>query len=154
LVQITSGLFIWAVTTCRFIREGKRFVAKRLDTILNSSGSATIAPEKHLNEIYITVLRHSVSEEYTDEEKEELYYILRQILRSIVVLFSPLSAHPLSKLLCVTKEDVDQTLEDLHSILDVPKDQIRPLCLYHPLFRDFLLNKDRYKDPHFWVDER
>ena len=91
--------------------------------ILNSSGNAAMALEKHLNEIYITVLRHSVSEEYTDKEKEELYCILRQILGSIVVLFSLLSVHSLSKLLCVTKKDVDQTLEDLHSILDVLKDQ-------------------------------
>ena len=34
LVQIASELFIWAATTCRFIREGKRFATKRLDTIL------------------------------------------------------------------------------------------------------------------------
>ena len=154
LVQIASGLFIWAATACRFIREGKRFAAKRLETILNGSGGAAMTPEKHLNEIYITVLRHSVSEEYTDEEKEELYDMLRQILGSIVVLFSPLSISSLSELLCVMKEDIDQTLEDLHSILDVPKDQIRPLRLHHPSFRDFLLNNDRCKDPHFWVDER
>jgi hypothetical protein len=25
----TSGLFIWAATACRFIREGKRFAARR-----------------------------------------------------------------------------------------------------------------------------
>ncbi|KAH0558666.1 hypothetical protein GP486_004684 [Trichoglossum hirsutum] len=154
LVQLASGLFIWAATTCRFIREGKRFVAKRLDTILNSSGIAATAPEKHLNEIYITVLRHSVSEEYTDEEKEELYYMLRQILGSIAVLFSPLSIYSLSTLLRVTKEDVDQTLEDLQSVLDVPKDQTQPLRLHHPSFRDFLLNKDRCEGPHFWVDEK
>jgi hypothetical protein len=30
LVQSASGLFIWAVTACRFIRKGKRFLTKRL----------------------------------------------------------------------------------------------------------------------------
>ena len=30
LVQSASGLFIWAATACRFIREGKRFATKRL----------------------------------------------------------------------------------------------------------------------------
>jgi hypothetical protein len=154
LVQAASGLFIWAATACRFIREGKRFTAKRLDTILKGNGNVLIAPEKHLNNIYITVLKHSVSPEYTDEEKEELYYMLRQILGSLVVFFSPLSAHSLSGLLHVSKEEIDQTLENLHSVLDVPNDQSRPLRLHHPLFRDFLLNNDRCKDLNFWVNEK
>ena len=154
LVQIAGGLFIWAATAYRFIREGKRFAAKRLDTILQGSGSAVTAPEKHLDEIYTTVLEHSITPEYTDEEREELYCMLRHILGSIAVLFSQLSAYSLSRLLLVTKEDIDQTLEDLHSVLDVPKDQNRPLRLHHPSFRDFLLNNDRCKNPNFWVDEK
>ena len=154
LVRSASGLFIWAATACRFIREGRRFAARRLDTILKGSGSAVTAPEKHLNEIYITVLKHSVPPEYTDEEKEESYRMLRQILGSIAVLFSPLSAYSLSRLLCFTKKDIDQTLEDLHSVLDIPKDQKRPLCLHHPSFRDFLLDKNRCGDSNFWVDEK
>jgi hypothetical protein len=32
------------------------------------SGSTVTAPEKYLNEIYITVLKHSVSLEYIDKE--------------------------------------------------------------------------------------
>ena len=154
LVQIASGLFIWAATACRFIREGKRFAAKRLDAILKDGGSAATAPAKHLNEIYTTVLQHSVSPEYADEEKEEAYHMLRQILGSIVIIFSPLSLYSLSRLLRVTKENVCQTLDDLHSILDVPKDPTRPLRLHHPSFRDFLLDSDRCKDPNFWVDEK
>jgi hypothetical protein len=154
LVQIASGLFIWAATACRFIHEGKRFAAKRLDTILEGGGSTATAPGKHLDEIYTTVLEHSITPEYTAEEREESYYMLRRILGSTVVLFSSLSVYSLGRLLRVTKEDIDQTLEDLHSILDVPKDQNRPLRLHHPSFRDFLLNNDRCKDRNLWVDEK
>jgi hypothetical protein len=154
LVQIASGLFIWAATACRFIREGRRFTAKRLETILDGSGGAVTAPEKHLDEIYSTVLEHSIAPEYTKKEKEELYCMLRQILGTAAVLFSPLSVYSLSGLLHVMKEDIDRTLEDLHSVMDVPKDQRRPLRLHHPSFRDFLLNNDRCKNPDFWVDEK
>jgi len=154
LVLNASGLFIWAATACRFIREGKRFALKRLDAILNGSSSAVTAPEKHLNEIYIAVLKHSISSDYTDEEKEELCGMLKQTLGSVVVLLSPLSAFSLSRLLHLPKEDVDRTLEDLHAILDIPKDQTRPLRLHHPSFRDFLLNEDRCGDSSFWVDEK
>ncbi|OCK72991.1 HET-domain-containing protein, partial [Lepidopterella palustris CBS 459.81] len=154
LVHNASGLFIWAATACRFIRDGKRFAVTRLGTILKSSSTAINAPEQHLNEIYITVLQHSVSPEYTDEEQRELYSMLRDVVGSIVILLSPLSAHSLSRLLKIPKEDIDQTLEDLHSVLDVPKDQTLPLRLHHPSFRDFLLNNDRCKDPNLWVDEK
>ena len=109
--------------------------------ILEGSSISVIAPEKHLNEIYITVLSHSMSTDYTDEEREELCSMLRHILGSIVILFSPLSADSLSMLLHATKEDVDQTLEDLHAILDIPEDRTRLIRLHHPSFRDFLLDK-------------
>jgi hypothetical protein len=36
-----------------------------------------------------------------------------------------------SMLLCVAKEDIDKTLEDMYSILEVPKDYTQPLRLYH-----------------------
>ena len=78
---------------------------------------------------------------------------MRRILGSIVVLFSPLSINSLSRLLHVPREEVDQTLEDLHAILNVPDDQARPLRHHHPSFRDYLLNKDRCSDALFWVDE-
>ena len=47
---------------------------------------------------------------------------------------------------------MDQTLDSLHAILDIPKDWITPLRLHHPSFRDFLLDQDRCRDPNFRVD--
>ncbi len=152
LVQYACGLFIWAATACRFIREGKRFARKRLDIILKGNSSGVTVPGKQLDEIYLTVLKHSIASEYSDEEKEEVYDMLKHTLRSIVVLLSPLSASSLSKLLHLPKEDINRTVEDLHAILDIPKDPTRPLRLHHPSFRDFLLNRDRCVD--FWVYEK
>ena len=78
--------------------------------------------------------------------------MLKYTLRSIVVLLSPLSTSLLSRLLHLPREDIDRTFEDLYAILDIPEDLTRPLRLHHPLFRDFLLNKDRCGE--FWVDEK
>ena len=152
LVLYACGLFIWAATACRFIREGRRFARKRLDTILKGSGNAITAPEKHLNDIYLAVLKHSISSEYSDEEKEEVYGMLKHTLGSIVMLLSPLSTSSLSRILHLPREDLDRTFEGLYAILDIPEDPARPLRLHHPSFRDFLLNKDRCED--FWVDEK
>ncbi len=151
LVQNASGLFIWAETACRFIRKGKRFTKSRLALILESGATSISAPEKHLNEFYCTVLKHAISSDYNEEEKEGLCRMLRYTLGSIVVLLSPLSTYSLSRLLHIPKEEVDQILDDLHTILDIPEDSIRPLRLHHPSFRDFLLDKNRCGD-YFWVD--
>jgi hypothetical protein len=104
--------------------------------------------------IYLTVLKNSIHQNYTEDEKEDLYNTLRKVLGSVVSLSSPLSANSLATLLHMPKQDVDQTLEDLHSILDIPEDQTCLLRLHHPSFRDFLLDEHRCSDPNFWVDER
>jgi hypothetical protein len=71
--------------------------------------------------IYLTVLKNSIHQNYTEDEKEDLYNTLRKVLGSVVSLSSPLSANSLATLLHMPKQDVDQTLEDLHSILDIPR---------------------------------
>jgi hypothetical protein len=154
LVQNANGLFIWAATAYRFIHEGKQYAPGRLNTILAGSSTSVTAPDKRLNEIYATVLSQSVPPEFTNEEKEESYSMLRQILGCIVVLFSPLSVNSLRRLFHINQQEIYQTLDNLHTILDIPKDQIRPLRLHHPSFRDFLLNKDRCSNPNFWVNEK
>jgi hypothetical protein len=120
--------------------------------ILEHNSTAINAPEKHLDEIYTTVLRHCFPPEYLQEEAAELLSMLKSLLGSIVTLLSPLSIQSLSKLLGTSLDEVDQTLHDLHAILDIPKDSSCPLRLHHPSFRDFLLEKTRCKE--FWVDEK
>lgn len=57
-----------------------------------------------------------------DKKKKEFYYILRHILGSIAILFSLLSIYSLSRLLYIIKKNINQMLEDLYSVLDIPKD--------------------------------
>jgi hypothetical protein len=154
MVQIACGLFIWAATATKFIREGGQFAARRLHLILKHSKDVIAAPEKHLDEIYTTVLKHSIPLELSDEEKEELYSLMRLILGSIAALLSPLFQLSLSRLLSITKEDVNLTLGGVHSIVDVPKEQTSPLRLHHPSFREFLFDKNRCRDSNFLVDEK
>jgi hypothetical protein len=173
LVRSASGLFIWASTACRFIRGGRRFAADRLSVLLkdrsvddsaadpstddsSTDGAAidsAVTPEEQLNSIYTIVLENSALN-YTKPERKKWYKLLRQTIGAIILLSSPLSAFSLASLLDVQGEGIIRTLDDLHSILDIPKpkDRFRPLRLHHPSFRDFLLNKERC-GKHFYVDE-
>jgi hypothetical protein len=167
LVQSASGLFEWAATACRFIRDGRSFAADRLSIILkdvstnehSTDDSATdddakdgpaVAPEEHLNNLYITVLRNS-ARNYKKQEKRKWYKLLKTTIGTIVVLFSPLSPSSLAGLLGVP---VNRTLNDLHSILDIPEGHAQPIRLHHPSFRDFLLDQSRCTDSKFLVDKK
>jgi hypothetical protein len=134
------------------MREGL-FPEKRLRILIEGSTS-TATPEEHLNQIYVTVLQKSARLGYMEEEKQLLYSMLRDILGSIIILFFPLSADSLSRLLSIIKRKIDRALEGLHSILDIQKDPGHLVRLYYPLFRDFLLDKKRCGDPNFWVNEK
>ncbi|KAK0113061.1 hypothetical protein ONS95_014767 [Cadophora gregata] len=150
LVIHASGLFIWAATACRFIKDGEEFAEARLDEILEGTGFEG-APEQHLDQIYITVLQNSIPTTFRSAEKVRLYAIRRRILGSIIILFSALPSASLAKVISISEIRVTQTLERLQAILDFPKDVAGLLRLHHPSFRDFLLNKDRCGD--YWVDE-
>ncbi|KAH8674864.1 vegetative incompatibility protein HET-E-1 [Tricladium varicosporioides] len=148
LVYKSSGLFIWAATACRFINEGEEFAEDRLDEILEGT-SFEGTPEQYLDQIYLTVLQSSIPTTFRSPEKVRLYARQRRILGSIAILFSPLPAASLAKVISISRTQVTQTLERLQAILDVPKDITSLLRLHHPSFRDFLLNKDRCGE--FWT---
>ncbi|KAF9767226.1 hypothetical protein IL306_000228 [Fusarium sp. DS 682] len=158
LVENASGLFIWAATACRFICEARKIstIKERMKMLIHGFSSGG-GPEKKLDQIYTAVLQHFV-QGATDDEREELYFMLRQVIGAIAILYSPLAMEPLSRLLNLHLRDVQETLNDLHTIFYIPKHSSgqdpRPIRLHHPTFRDFLLNKDRCTDFNFFIDDK
>ncbi|KAH6714764.1 hypothetical protein BKA61DRAFT_674085 [Leptodontidium sp. MPI-SDFR-AT-0119] len=73
---------------------------------------------------------------------------------AVAVLSSRLSTQSLGRLLDTKPNVMDQTLNDLHAILEVPDDPTDPLRLHHPSFRDFLLDKKRCEDLHLGITEK
>jgi len=108
LVKNACGLFIWAATACLFIKNGKirRIIESRLTTILETSSSVveSSGPEKHLDQIYTTVLRQSIPADYSDIERKEFLKLLKDTLGSIVISLSPLSMYSLGRLLDIDPE--------------------------------------------------
>jgi hypothetical protein len=49
----------------------------------------------------------------------------------------------------LSNRQLDQTLHDLHFLLEVLESQEHPIRLLHPSFHDFLLSKQRCHDQHF-----
>lgn len=149
LVWDTSYLWFWMAVACGFVREGI-LVRQSLRTLV--MGNTT--PEDYLDEIYLTVLDSSLRASFTRQDITDFHGMVRDVLGSIVVLSSPLSVKSLSNLLSKSEKEVTWTANDLHALLDVPKDATHAIRLHHPSFREFLLSSQRCCDPYFWVDEK
>jgi hypothetical protein len=140
---------------CHFVLEGGVIARNRLDTMLaGSSSDAASSPKRSLDGIYSRVLRNALRDDFTAEEADLACGLLRTVIGSIVVLFSSFSAHSLGAMLDLTATEVQNILRDLHSIFDVPDDDLRPIRPQHASVRDYLLDKGRCTDPHFWIDEQ
>ena len=79
---------------------------------------------------------------------------LDELLDPLSSFFDTLSAVALSRLFDVRDRVISVTPRPLHSILRVPDSLNSSVSLLHPSFRDFLLDKQRCREQHFWVDEK
>jgi hypothetical protein len=155
LVQRADGLFIWAATACRFIKDGGPLARRRLGVMVKRQSTASAGcPERQLDDIYTNVLRNALRPQFSADEQQRFCCSLNDLLGTIAVLFSSLPAPGLAAMLALSEFEVLDTLCDLHSILDVPSDSGMPIRLQHASVRDFLLGRQRCTDARFWVDER
>jgi len=102
--------------------------------------------------IYLPILE-SLFATQDKKEKEKLSREFQEIVRSIIVLESPLSVTSLAHLLGKAKDDISLRLDSLHSVLNIPDRDNVPVRLLHLSFREFLVDTSNQKSL-FWVDER
>ena len=153
LCQKSHGLFIYAATACRFIRDPFWNPTERLSLILKDAYVGQSSTYE-LDEIYTRILTHSIIPgDRPNRDQEKLSSDFRLIVGSIVILFDTLSISMLARLLELPVETVHVRLRFLHSVLDVPICLESPVRLLHPSFRDYLLDQQRCQEPQLWVDE-
>ena len=156
LVRNSGGSFLWAATACRFIccsspNGGHEFAVGRLSKLLQSRTSISVE-EDRFHSIYTTVLEDLGTRVEGSEEKQALYKNVASILGGLVALVTQLSVVSLSKLLSISKEDLETILGQLDSVIQSPDDSASPLSIYHSSFREFLLKIPRNSIEHFQID--
>jgi hypothetical protein len=85
-------------------------------------------------------------------EKNEFILEFQLIVGTIITLESPLSAGALSRLLDVSQEKVNDSLNKLHSVLNIPESSDVPIRLFHLCFRHYLINKEVTTEDKFRID--
>ena len=136
LAESADGLFIWASTAVRFVREERLFQFRCFQNLVSNANSLK------LDELYMTVLSH-VSK-WSEEDKE----ILRNIFSLILFAKHPLSDTEIDEILDVEMDTTSDLLSYFRSL--VSYEQGKPITIYHTSFYDYLIScegKPWYVDP-------
>ena len=141
LVDLAQGLFIWALTTIRFIES--RFPQKRLNEVLSSTAHGEA--HQHLDDMYRVALAHP----FKSSDHDELDTV-RSILGAIIVACEPLTDEQLSQLLELELGMVRGILSRLQPLLRWS--QGRPSQPLHVSFTDFLCDAQRCRNLQWHID--
>src|SRR5271155_265426 len=135
LVQKAHGLFIYAATVCRFIEQGGEQwpLDDLLCLILQGDANNIIttdkSPTKDLDKMYSQILELSFKGINSLNDRQKLASIFRRVIGAIVILFDPLSAISIARLLDVDGKIIQMRLRHLHSVLEVPDSQTHTIKL-------------------------
>jgi hypothetical protein len=163
LVLLTGPFLIYAATLLKFV-DGPRFSPKsRLRQILGDrSGISTDStnPYSKIDALYADVLR-SATEETPGLKNDELCLRVGNLLRTVVILEKPVSVLALAHLMGISDlEEIQQMENDVRALASVILISEAPgserfsgtVSIFHPSFRDFLVDSRRCSDEHFLVE--
>ena len=153
-----DGLFIYAATVCRYVNGPWQVSAsRRLEQVCQGSAANHKSTES-LDTMYLIVLDSSMRGDFSADEAEEAGMHLRQVVGSIILLFDNLSATELARLLFPSVANggtlVQDTLDSLHAVFEVPEDLCKPVQILHLSFRDFLVDSARCPDIRFQINQQ
>ena len=152
LVKMAIPLFIFAATICRFLCDRRcGSPDMQLQQVLKFQ---TRSQYSQLDATYLPIL-YRLMDGLSVAQQNQLSERFRKVIGAIVILESPLSATTLREILGLPQDVIDNQLDLLHSVLDIPDSVDAPIRLFHLSFRDFLLNSEMAKDEStkpFWVD--
>ncbi|RPB19124.1 hypothetical protein L211DRAFT_771959, partial [Terfezia boudieri ATCC MYA-4762] len=135
LVEKAAGLFIYAATIYRFIRDDYNSPEEQLSVILEEDHDIhPQSPTKHLDEMYTKLLQYSLIGNQDGHVADGLTRRFRRIVGSIIIMFDVMPAKEIAKLLRLPT--ISKTLASLRSVLNVPEEDLDRILRF--LEQDFL----------------
>ena len=148
LTKKSSGLFIFASTLVRFIESEYHEPHERLQLVLSKASGTTHEGGAGIDSLYSQVLLHA----FSDVHEPEVFNNVKCVLGAIVLAFNPLSRRELSEILGISTTLISTTLRHLHSVILVPANEHKKICIFHKSFPDFLQDDKRCTDPRFYIN--
>jgi hypothetical protein len=158
LVERTDRLIIFASTVLKFVGNNRAGSPERLlNQIMEQTFTSGMKYHfMSIDKLYITVLEAAARYNGDDAETNAiLCRRLRDLLGSIVLLQEPMSIHSLALVLDTDEDDLIRDVHSLAAVLlvgpDIDNFSLPLVRIFHPSFRDFLL--ERCIDERFSVNE-
>jgi hypothetical protein len=146
LVHLSSGLFIFAATAARFIQDRHHSDPQgQLAQLLGALTAKNSSSHEILDQLYQQVLENAfpnIADRFASR--------LKLVLGSVALLYDPLSPSDLEHLLCMPIQ-LNDTLQQLQSVLVLPHNNNEAMHLIHPSFHDFLIDPRRCSNVKFQV---
>ncbi|KAH6880714.1 hypothetical protein B0T10DRAFT_551503 [Thelonectria olida] len=151
LAQMAVPLFIFAATMCRFI--GDRRLGLPHNQLAEVLQFTTRSQESQLDATYLPVLERLIAG-LSARQTEKVIQRFRKVVGPIVNLAAPLPISSLEQILEISSADINNLLDMLHSVIDVPMMETHPVRILHLSFRDFLIDPEKCESSPFWIDEK
>jgi WD40 repeat protein len=155
LVRLTGHFLIFAATALRYIGDDRFTPADQLREVL--ARDVTLegeAPYAQIDALYQGIL-HAATRDSAGRVNLRLCRRIGSLLRTISLLEEPLSVPALAQLMGAPTSEVAKDVGALAAILLVADDGSNgsspPVQIFHPSFRDFLLDPQRCDDDHFSI---
>ncbi|KAG6831034.1 hypothetical protein H0H87_006526 [Tephrocybe sp. NHM501043] len=136
--------------TNRYCLDKHCFSHTQLRGLLTSGSSIPWSLYSKVDHEYRQILHASMGNGYNSTP---LYARFRKVVGGIILLHNSLSISALAELLEHDKKDLEEALNLLHSLFDIPSNPVQPIRMFHPSFRDFLLTRERCQDPRLYVSK-
>ena len=152
LCKQAAGLFVYAVSTIKFIGHRNHDPEERLAHLLKSSGDSSFEGRTKLNEtttldsLYMLILEEAFGDNGPEYDPKA-----RSILGAVILATNPLSPSIIATLLGFTTKGVYLQLCSLHSLLILQEDFNHPVLPFHKSFPDFIVNPNRCTNQRFCV---
>lgn len=140
LARLAEPLFIFAATSCRFLRD-RAFgnPVEQLETLIKTADSGI---HGRLGQTYLPALRQ-FGDNRPGPEREKLLKRFRQVVGTILLIEEPLSSTSIARLVGLEETKVYQILTMLRSVIDFSETTPdSPVRIFHLSFRDFLLGEE------------
>lgn len=140
LVELSGGLFIFASTVLKYVLQRKGDEVRR-DRLRKATSAVTagISALTAVDKVYEFILVDATRSDIVDDDEMEN---MRNILACILTARTSLSVEALAVLVDMSPGMLRGSLEQLHSLIYVPTDDIQPgLQTLHASFGDYLFER-------------
>jgi hypothetical protein len=155
LCHRAGGLFVYAVTTIKFLDSKAHLPSKRLEVIVNlpectaPEGRTQFKPNTTLDTLYTSILQVAFSEETLD-----VFTNIQSTIGTLIFLANPLPPSAIAELAGLEPAEVMLFLTLIQSLLVLNEDPTIPVKIFHKSFADFITNHTRCLDKRFYISPR